>query len=117
VAEQQEAERRRYESRLRFSPTIEAGHLLQFIGIVGAAIVFGGGIYYGVLTRLADHDTKILLHDQRFVTNETLIGRIDETNRISTAETRLQLTKIIEQVTDLRLLVKGLERADPPARR
>lgn len=89
------------------SPVIEYGHILQFIGMIVGALFITVGIYLGVISHLAEHDTQIANHTQRLIADEDLIKRVETTQQVNALETRAQLTKLIESVADLRVRVEG----------
>lgn len=87
----------------RFSPEVQLGHLLQ-AGVMLCALF---GIYFTVIARLGDHDSKLLVHEQRLGTIDMAITRLEETQRSLATQTGQKLDSIISQLADLRVVVAG----------
>jgi len=98
------------ESRLRFSPTIELGHLLQVIALLGAVGGWGLVGYYQVSKQLDFQAAEMALFKQRLTTDETTIAELRDSMKLTASETRQQLAKIIDQLAEVRVLVAGQPR-------
>lgn len=90
---------------MRFSPTIELGHILQAIimlaGLAGWALVG----YQTIDRQLALHSAELKLVEQRIATDEATVLQLRESEQRTSAETRQALDKITGQIGDLRTLV------------
>lgn len=99
-------------SGIKFSPTIELGHLLQalvmLLGLGGWALAG----YYTIQQQLNQQASKLEVFQQRLVTYEGNAVEMRENLKISVAETRTSLAKISDQISDLRTLVAGQTRPD-----
>lgn len=113
---------------VRFSPTIELGHLIQAAIMAGTMLSWGLVGYYQVSRTLDQHAAEMALFKQRLTADEVATSELRESTKasvtaliesakVSSAETRQQLSKISDQVADLRTLVAGQARgADGPRR-
>ena len=96
--------------RVRFSPTIELGHLLQALVML---IGFGGWAlagYYTIQKQLDQQAAEMALLRQQMKTDETAIGDVRENQRVANAATNTRLDKISDQIADLRALFAPLLR-------
>lgn len=87
---------------LQISPNIDAGHIMQALVMVATALVFGAAIYYGVISRLADHDAKLMVHDQRLATDEAQINRISDELRTFSTEMRQKADLMLDKIGEVR---------------
>ena len=90
---------------LRFSPTIELGHVLQ-AGVV--LLMVGGWALVGYQTiqkQLDQNAAELLIFKQRMTTDEAAMAEQREALRSAVSETRQFFTKIADQIADLRALV------------
>lgn len=90
---------------LRFSPTIELGHLVQAIVMLGA---LGGWALVGYQTitkQLDQHAAEMALFKQRLTTEEMALTEVREGLRSAITDTGRRLDKISDQIGDLRTLV------------
>ena len=88
-----------------FSPRIELGHLIQMAAMI---IMIGGWAIVGYQTiekQLSASEAAMELFRQRMVMDEKSLEELRDTLRQTSADTRQQLSKIIDQVADLRTLV------------
>jgi hypothetical protein len=103
-------------SGIKFSPTIELGHVLQalvmLIGIGGWALAG----YYTIDRQLSQQGAKMELFQQRLSAYENNANELRDNFRTSVTETRVSLSKISDQIADLRTLVAGQGRIDVPHR-
>lgn len=101
---------------VRFSPTIELGHILQgFVMLVG----LGGWALVGYQTidrQLAQHSADMKLYEQRQKNDEGVVDQLRATEQATSIEMRQALTKLLDQIADLRTLVASQGRDVPHAR-
>lgn len=101
---------------VRFSPTIELGHILQgFIMLAG----LGGWALVGYQTidrQLAQHAADMKLYEQRQKIDEAALDQLRASAETSSVETRRSLAKLLDQIADLRTLVASQGRDVPHPR-
>ena len=100
-------------SGIRFSPTIELGHLVQ---VVAMLVMIGGWaiVGYQTITRQLDqHAAEMALFKQRLTVDETAIRDLRANLQSASAETRTQLSKILDAIADLRTVVAAQTRNGP----
>lgn len=103
-------------SGIRFSPTIELGHILQ--AIVMLAMFSGWGLYgfNQIQQQLNLQAAQMELFKQRLSSYETNANELRDSFKTSVTETRASLSRISDQIADLRTLVAGQGRGDVPRR-
>lgn len=102
---------------IKFSPTIELGHVLQ--ALVMMAMLGGWALagYYSIDRQLSQQAAKLEVFQQRLSAYENNATELRDNLKTSVAETRTALNKISDQISDLRTLVAGQGRInDPPHR-
>ena len=90
---------------VNFTSTIELGHIIQ-AGIM--IVTLGGWALVGYQTidrQLIQHQNDMALFRQRMKTDEDRLDQISQMQQTSSNDTRAALSKIIDQVADLRTLV------------
>lgn len=90
---------------MKFSPTIELGHLLQ--AVVAAATLTGWGLwgYASIEAQLATTRAEVSLLTQRIDQDEKLSTQDREDQRARDARVTSALDKIVDRLADLRTLV------------
>jgi cell division protein FtsB len=101
---------------IKFSPTVELGHLLQALVMLAAIGGWGIAGYYSIDKQIAQQAAKMELFQQRLSAYETGSNELRENLRLSVIETRTSLAKISDQLSDLRTLVAS-QTHDAPAHR
>ena len=94
-------------SLFRFSPTIELGHLIQALVMVG---MLGGWALVGYQTidrQLAQHSAEMELFKQRQGMLEATISELKTNLQTSNNETRTTLNKISDALGELKASVAG----------
>ena len=92
---------------LRFSNTVELGHVLQALVML---LMIGGWALVGYETiqkQLDQHAAEMALFKQRLAGDEALAADERNSERAAASETRQALGKISDQIADLRTLVAG----------
>lgn len=103
-------------SGIKFSSTIELGHILQALVMLGALAGWALVGYYSIDRQLTLHASKMELFQQRLTAYENSSTELRDNFKLSVTETRQSLAKISDQIADLRTLVAGQSRADVPHR-
>lgn len=102
---------------IKFSPTIELGHLLQALVMLAAIGGWALAGYYTIQQQLNQQSAKMELFQQRLTAYEGGAAELRDNLKVSVAETRNSLAKISDQISDLRTLVAAQSRGvDAPRR-
>lgn len=96
---------------IRWSPTVELGHLLQAVVMLAAIGGWALAGYYTIQQQLGAQATKMELLQQRLADYERNTTELRDNLKASVAETRQSFAKISDQISDLRTLVAGQDRA------
>ena len=102
---------------VKFSPTIELGHLIQALVMLAGLGGWALAGYYSIDRQLTQHAAKMELFQQRLTAYENNTAELRDNLKISVAETRTSLAKISDQIADLRTLVAGQTRGGDAPRR
>ena len=102
---------------IKFSPTIELGHVLQALVMLAALGGWALAGYYSIDRQMSQQAAKMELFQQRLTAYESNATELRDSFKISVTETRQSLAKISDQISDLRTLVAGQARGvDVPRR-
>lgn len=90
---------------LKFSSTLDWQHVLYVVAIIGTLSGWALWGYDTIQKQLDTQSSEILLLKQRMVVDEAAITDIKDSVRLFVTENRGALSKISDQISDLRTLV------------
>ena len=90
---------------VRFSPEIQLGHMIQALVVVGTIAGWALWGYATIQAQLSREDATIALIIQRMDTDEKVIQQDREVVRAFDQDMRAAVSKISDQIADLKALV------------
>lgn len=94
---------------IKFTPEIQLGHIIQAIVMIASMAGYALWAYSQIQNQIASQAAQLALVQQRLSTTEAATTELRN-------ETRQTLSKILDQIGDLRTLVASQGRADATRR-